>query len=291
MGLFGKNKSIRETFEEIKNLEASLWNMINNDFKIAIPEMIKRMNKMVAKELGNLRKIEEDKKVKDFFLQKSNYAQELENLFKELEQLLMFQLDLLKNIKDMNVQDIHIILDGPHKEGGGFSKSSQLIHKIMETIDNKIEVIVSDQHRFKNDVVIENGKKFTIVIDTKTNLEWTSFTHNTLSRKTMTWKEARDLANRMGNGWRLPTMDEFSTLKLSTEEALQSGNNCFGNIGVIHGYGNCWLVDNSSYKDNYVHFVNFGQSKVMYPYVNENRIHWDSEIQMDVMFVRNKVNN
>jgi hypothetical protein len=46
-----------------------------------------------------------------------------------------------------------------------------------------------------------------VILDTKTSLEWQAEAHGP-----MTWQEAMDYAHNLGDGWRLPTIEELLTL-------------------------------------------------------------------------------
>jgi len=46
-----------------------------------------------------------------------------------------------------------------------------------------------------------------IVLDTKTGLEWQAN-----ATESITWREAMDYAESLGDGWRLPTIEELITL-------------------------------------------------------------------------------
>jgi len=82
------------------------------------------------------------------------------------------------------------------------------------------------------------------IIDTDTGLEWQTKTSNRL----MNWREANEYAEFLGDGWRLPTIKELSTLidysRISPATTFPGhGNNYFWSSSVRADYTSfAWAV-------------------------------------------------
>lgn len=81
------------------------------------------------------------------------------------------------------------------------------------------------------------------ILDTKTNLEW----HLNTNHGRMPWQDAMDYCQSLGDGWRLPTIEEFKELiegmKLPSEELNKQG---FQNVTPVRYWSSSIYADGTS---------------------------------------------
>ena len=76
MRLFAKVRKVKTIIEEMKSIETTLWNLVEEKSKAGIPIGITQMREMLKKELDDLRELGKNQEV-NLLLTKSPFAKKL----------------------------------------------------------------------------------------------------------------------------------------------------------------------------------------------------------------------
>lgn len=252
--VFWNNKKIK--LKDMKNIEASMWNLINNPGRIAIPILIKSLKDMVVVELNGLKQLEEDEKVKLGLLNKSQKVEELERELIEINQLLQKQLEILnaQDIKNMSEDEIRKHLQGNSSE---LSEFSMKIRKALEIVEEDFKSLNKPK---ENRFIV---KKDTIY-DTKTKITW----DRDLSKNgQIKWDNAMKFAKDQGK--ELPTREDFWNLtheigSYKKTDEIQKGypkQEYMKEIGFLNPKWS-WTCD--EYNKDYAFYVNLSSDDSNY---------------------------